>query len=284
MIKIVSWVLLSSVMSLLSFAAVSARADKSAFTLFDPTPRDQMRPMATDRPDTTESPITVDAGHLQLEMSLVEHAWDGDERSLAVAPFNLKVGLTNQIDLQFIATPYERTSINDGDDDRLEGFADDTQLRLKINLWGNDAPDKPWQTALAVMPFVKIPGGASELSNDHWEGGLIVPLSVQLPGDFALGLMAEVDVVYAGDDEDYGVAFVHTATISHDIPGLPDLAGYVEYIGIAPHDIGETYQALASTGLTYAINDDWIIDAGARFGISESEEDVAVFVGTSVRR
>ncbi|WP_375396658.1 hypothetical protein [uncultured Sphingomonas sp.] len=36
--------------------------DKSQYTLFDPTPRAAMRPFSTDRPDTTESPYTVDAG------------------------------------------------------------------------------------------------------------------------------------------------------------------------------------------------------------------------------
>jgi hypothetical protein len=48
-------------------AAVAATgpADKSAFSLFNPTPRELMREMSTDRPDTTESPYTVDAGHFQ---------------------------------------------------------------------------------------------------------------------------------------------------------------------------------------------------------------------------
>src|SRR5258707_15821817 len=42
--------------------------DKSGYTLFNPTPREYMRAFTTDRPDLTESPFTVDAGHFQLEM------------------------------------------------------------------------------------------------------------------------------------------------------------------------------------------------------------------------
>ena len=48
-------------------ADASASPDKSDYTLFNPTPRDRLREMSTDRPDKTESPFTVDAGHFQIE-------------------------------------------------------------------------------------------------------------------------------------------------------------------------------------------------------------------------
>ena len=38
------------------------KSSKSSYSLFQSTPRDMMRDMSTDRPDLTESPITVDAG------------------------------------------------------------------------------------------------------------------------------------------------------------------------------------------------------------------------------
>ncbi len=41
-------------------ATFPARAeDKSARTFLDPTPRDQMRELSTDRPDQTESPVAM---------------------------------------------------------------------------------------------------------------------------------------------------------------------------------------------------------------------------------
>ena len=51
-------------------------ADKSWFTLFHPTPEALLRELNTDRPDQTEGPITVDAGHFQLELDLVSYAYD----------------------------------------------------------------------------------------------------------------------------------------------------------------------------------------------------------------
>lgn len=73
-----------------------------------------MREMSTDRPDTTESPITVDAGHVQLELSLVDYAYndDGGVRSeeLSILPSNIKLGLLNNVDIQFIFTPLHARS------------------------------------------------------------------------------------------------------------------------------------------------------------------------------
>lgn len=268
-------------------AMASDDLDKSRFTLFDPTPRQAMREMSTDRPDTTESAYTVDAGHVQFELSFVDYAYDKNDgvktKTLGVLPSNIKLGLLNNTDIQFVFTPYQRVETEaDGSDDVAEGFSDDTQIRLKINLWGNDGPEPGLgDTALALMPFIKFPTGSDDLSNDHVEGGLIIPLAIALPNDFSLGLMAEIDAVYDDEDGDYGVDLVHTATISHQLVG--DLSGYLEYIGIAPHDTGNTYQAIASGGLTYALSDDWVLDCGGTVGISDSADDFSLFVGTSFR-
>lgn len=246
--------------------------------------------MSADRPDVTESPITVDAGHVQIELSLFDLTRDRDDgvrtRSIGIFPANVKLGLTNNLDIQFVFTPYQRIETSSGGQrDVIDGFSDDTQIRLKINLWGNDGPHPVFgNTAFAVMPFVKFPTGCpDELGNDRVEGGIILPFAADLPGGWGLGLMAEVDLVYNEEDDDYGLDFVHTATLSRAVPGFERLGFFVEYIGIAPIDTGATYQALGSGGLTFAINHDWMLDCGVTAGISDSADDIGVFVGTTVR-
>ena len=78
---------------ILAVAAGPARAqeetpDKSGYSLLNPTPREHWRPLSADRPDFTESPYTVDAGAMQLEMSFAEYAKNGDVDAWAVAPAN----------------------------------------------------------------------------------------------------------------------------------------------------------------------------------------------------
>src|SRR5688500_4882093 len=80
-------------------AEAPSAADKSRYSLFDPTPPEMMRELSTDRPDVTESPYTVDAGHFQVELSLIEYTRDEDQGAeldeWVVMPSNLKVGLLN---------------------------------------------------------------------------------------------------------------------------------------------------------------------------------------------
>src|SRR2546429_9195160 len=98
--------------------ASASAADKSQYNLLNPTPRDQMREFNTDRPDVTESPYTLDAGHFQLEMSLVEYTRDRSHgqtfEQFNVAPTNLKLGVLNNLDLQFVFEPYVHQTHADG--------------------------------------------------------------------------------------------------------------------------------------------------------------------------
>jgi hypothetical protein len=261
------------------------RADKSAYHLFNPTPRELMREMSTDRPDTTESAYTLDAGRFQIEMSFVDYTYDHDNddsvttHAWAVAPMLLKVGLLNNVDIQIGLDPYswvKETNRPTDTSETLEGFGD-TTVRLKVNLWGNDEG----VTALALMPFIKLPTAADELGNGNVEGGIIVPFAVSLPADFSLGLMAEFDFVRNGADDRYVVDFVHTATISHDLIG--DLSGYIEYAGFANLSHDEDYRGYFDAGLTYGLTPDVQLDTGIRVGLTEAAEDFGVFAGISVR-
>jgi hypothetical protein len=270
-----------SIIGLLS-ATVAMAADKSAYTLFDPTPPALLREMTTDRPDLTESAHTVDAGHWQLESSLLEYTYDeaGDATFTEwnVFPSNLKLGLTNSTDLQLVFEPHvwQRTR-SAGHTDSADGFGA-TQLRFKWNLWGNDEGD----TALAVMPFVQFPTARESIGGvDHVEGGLIVPLELSLPQEWSLTTMAEVDLVRDADDAGYGVALVHTASLSHAIAGPFD--GYVEYAGVTSRDLGAGYVAVAGGGLAYAVSRDVRLDSGVYFGLSDAADDFRTFVGLSIR-
>src|ERR1700690_3325848 len=54
----------------------SVPPDKGIYTLFNPVPENLMRDLSPDRPDGTESPFTVDAGHYQLEMDFANFTYN----------------------------------------------------------------------------------------------------------------------------------------------------------------------------------------------------------------
>jgi hypothetical protein len=255
--------------------AAEAAADKSAFHLFNPTPRELMRELSTDRPDTTESPYTVDAGHLQIEMSFAEYARDGGSEEWDAVPANLKVGLLNNVDAQFVLQPYQ--DIDADDAPHAAGFGD-AQLRVKVNLWGNDGGD----TALAVMPFVQFPTGEDDLTAGHAEYGVIVPLLMTVDDKTAFTVMAEADFVRDEENDGWDTELLHTASLARDV--TERVGVFIEYVGVLPLGGGDAdYQAYADAGATYALTDDVQLDVAMNIGLTDNAEDLRVFAGVSFR-
>lgn len=259
--------------------------DKSAFHLFHPTPTEWMREFSTDRPDQTESPHTVDAGHFQMEADAVTAEFDrdrtngGDVRSTSWgSSINLKAGLLNNVDIQFVLDPYAHSRVEDrvaGTVDQTSGVGD-LQTRLKINLWGNDGGT----TAFAVMPFVKWPLSASEVRNGRTEGGCIFILGCELPAGWNVTAQHEVDFV-AGADRGHDTAFINSITFGHDIIGR--LAGYVEFFSLVSTAPESPWQGQADIGFTYALNKHTQLDFGCNFGVTRSAPDFNPFLGFSLR-
>lgn len=245
------------------------------------------REMSTDRPDKTESPYTVEAGRFQFELDFVSYTIDryreGETRfrveTLNIAPINLKAGLTDSTDLQIILDSYVRQSITDrttGVRDAIDGFGDVT-VRLKHNLWGNDGGD----TALALMPFVKLPTNSNGLGNDAVEFGLIVPLAIAVSDRVGIGLMTEIDFLEESDGNGYAPSFVNSATVSF---ALTDALGlYTEVFTERSIERGAEWVVTFDTGLTFAISDDTQLDAGVNLGITRAADDLNIFVGLSRR-
>jgi len=251
--------------------------NKGVYGLGNPTPRHLMRPLSADRPDTTESPYTVDAGHIQIELSFAEWTRKDDgprTDTVDFLPINIKLGITNSDEVQLVISPY---SVIEEDGGARTAGPGDTAIRFKHNFWGNDSDG----TALAIMPFISLPTGASGISADRIEGGFILPFAMELPAGFSLGLMAELDFVWNDDGTAYDLDFVHTAVLGHDLVG--DLAGFVEYVGAASSDSETDYRATANLGLTLGLGPDVQLDGGVELGLTEAADDLRVYLGMTVR-
>jgi len=261
--------------------------DKGSYHLFNPTPRHLMRDMSTDRPDKTESAYTVDAGHFQVEMDLLNYSYDrdnglpGDTRieSVLIAPMNLKVGLCNRADLQLMLEPYTsvRTHIRAARQvENQRGFGD-VVVRVKANMWGNDGGP----TALALMPYVKLPTNQDHLGNNSVEGGLIAPFAMDLPGGWGMGLMTQFDGIRDEGGRGHHLEFINSITFGHQIIG--ELAGYVEFFSAVSTERGSDWVGSFDFGFTYGLTPDIQLDAGLNVGVTRSAEDINPFLGLSWR-
>ncbi len=236
-----------------------------------PCPAAELRQLSTDRPDTTESPHTVDAGHFQFEMEIANWSRNGREREFSLGETNAKIGLNRSTDLQVVLPFY--THVRNGGDD---GFGD-VEIRLKHNLWGNDEG----ATAMALMPFIKLPTANGDLGNGEVEGGLIVPLGFEGPAGWDCAVMAELDLEADDDGSDYHLVGVASATASH---GLTENTGiFLELVSVLSAESGSAWEAYFNTGMTCCITPTWQLDGGIRVGLTSAATDFMPFVGVSTK-
>jgi hypothetical protein len=265
-------------------AALVTPQQKSGFHLFNPTPRTLLRDLSTDRPDKTESPYTVDAGHLQVEMDLLSYSFDRynqehtRDETFGYASANFKIGLCNQADLQLVVPTHNRVRSHDRANGTVQnhtGFGD-LVARLKMNFWGNDGG----ATAFAAMPFVKIPTSQDDLGNDAIEGGLILPLAVELPRGWGMGLMTELDFNQSSSG-DHHFEFINSITFSHQVIG--DLGGYFEFFSAVSAENSSDWIGTFDVGLVYALTENIQLDAGVNVGLTRAADDLNPFAGVTVR-
>ena len=261
--------------------------DKSGYSLFNPTPRQFMRELSTDRPDRTESPYTVDAGHFQLEMDLAN--WTSDQqhsskvnewtREWGIAPLNLKLGLLNNIDIQLVIDNYVHLRIEDHltrTVEKASGFGD-VLTRLKVNLWGNDGG----KTAFGIMPVIKWPLPESGLRSGRTDGGIIFPFAAELPAGWGMGAMTEFDFIHNSLTSGYHAEFINSITFGHAIVGK--LRGYLEFFSSVSTERGSNWIGTIDCGLTYLLAENIQLDAGSNFGVTAAAYDINAFSGISVR-
>lgn len=262
-----------------------AGVDKSVFHLFNPTPSQYLRVMDTDGPGTTESPYTVDAGHFQIELTFLAYTSERDRledqsyelEAWAIAPMILKVGLLNQLDAQLVIEPYYIVDEHMGAHRvTSRGFGDMT-LRFKYNFWGNDGG----ATAFAATPYVKFPTSDEGLGNDGVAGGLVLPLSVDLPQDFWLGLTARFDVVPDWADDGYHAEFINTIALGADV--FENLFGYMEFFNAVSTERDTSRVSTFNTGLICSVTDNTQLNAGVNLGVTRAADDWTAFAGMAWR-
>lgn len=268
-------------------STVQSPPDKSQYHLLNPTPPTLLRELSTDRPDKTESPITLDAGHFQLEMDLVSYTRDHDTRngadtrteSYAVAPLNLKVGLLNSLDFQLVLPTWNWQKTTDrvaGTTTKQSGFGDIVP-RVKYNVWGNDTG----KTALGIMPFLKIPTSQDGLGNNSVEGGLILPFAFELPRGFGAVVMTEFDISRDEAGSGHHAEFINTITVGHSIVGKLD--GYIEFFSQVSAESDTDWIGTFDVGFTYGLTPNMQLDAGVNIGVTRAADDINPFLGFSYR-
>lgn len=268
----------------------AASPDKSQYTLFNPTPDRLLRDLTTDRPDVTESPFTVDAGHVQIESNLFGYSRsrpDADDvvtDSYEVATTNIRLGLTNSTEVNVVWQPYGvvRTRPPAPTEATRSSGIGGVDIRGKINLWGNDNFEKPGDTAFGLLPFITLPTDRHNgISPEHVEGGIILPLAIKLTDKFGLGINTGVNAVKNEDASGYHSEWVGSVSLAYE--WSENFGTYYEVAGRAGtrNPLGDIVQV--NTGFTYKLNANLQLDAGINIGVTRAADRINPFVGITMR-
>jgi hypothetical protein len=259
--------------------------DKSGYSLFDPTPDDQMRKFAPDRPTKGYSVRTIDAGHFELETDTISYTYSQyagiATRGVQALDPTFKIGITNWMDFEIQSNGLQSLrsvdSFSGATVARGNGLGD-AFLRTKMNLFGNDSG----AAGLAVIPYVKLPSSTPVISNGAVEGGLIAPFALR-PQDYIITLMTEVDALKDANDSRRYANFVNLIGVSHPFPGIEGVNAMVELFSSAGTDRATPAIYTFDTGMNFRLGKHAILDVGLNLGLNRAAPKAQIYTGISIR-
>jgi hypothetical protein len=288
-VAIISLLLLSSLPSWAD--SDSPPVSKSQYNLFNPTPDDAMRGMDTDRPNVTNTPHTIDAGHVQIETGLYDwrhfhdrtHGNDVITDTLSFGHINARLGVTNNFEVNATVDTYNWVKSTDkvsGQTTRFSGFGD-TIIGGKLNLWGNEGGDEPWTSGFALQPQVKLPTAQTGIGNNHVEWTMDAPFLINLVGGFHLGLETTLGQERNAANSGYVVGWQNSASVDHVIFGAVDV--YFEYAMHVTTERDAQPRQSVDVGFTYPVSDNVEIDSGVFIGTNKATPGIEWTSGVSFR-
>lgn len=231
--------------------------------------------LVTDRPDQTESAVTVPAGRWQVESGVsLTHGDDVEVEELAATL--VRVGLAENFELRLGWAGLIRER---GPGEDLDG-AGDGELGAKLVLREENgaAPQ------LAVIAGTSVPFGERGVSSERFDPALRLCVSRTLSQRLSLGANVGAEwssEVSAGGGRSTGARGIYTVTLGAAVGERT--GAFVELFGdfsLSQH--GPPAHTLDG-GVTFLVREDLQVDVAAGVGLSEAAPDWFVGVGVSWR-
>lgn len=239
-----------------------------------------LRPIPVDRPSKSDNPITLNKSNFMIETSFFDYTRNKSnsnesESFNALTSSTFKFGLTNNQELQILIDSYKYSRQNTNSElDEKDGLGDVT-LRIKHNIFGNNGS----KYALTIIPFLKIPTNQNELGNDHHEGGITIPLNINLAKNYSLTLQSGISSVK--ENSNRAAAYTNIATLSKSFTSK--ISAFTEIFFYKSDLTNSKWQNTLDLGISYAINENFVLDMAVNFGVSEYADDINILSGMAYR-
>lgn len=242
-----------------------------------------LRAFCADRPGKATPPCILDAGHLQLEIGLIDvsrqHEDGARDNTYAIGASELRIGVSKRSEIEIGWTPWAIERTRDVTGANRHAGVGDLILGFRTALTNPDGAG----VAISLRPFVTAPTATHQMGAGGWEGGMMLPISAPLPHQWSLGLTPEVDVARNASGRGTHPAWSGTIAVGH---GLGPVALGAELWGAVDDDpIGRTRRASFDLTAAWAPSflTDVQFDSGVNAGLDSHTPRLELYAGVSRR-
>jgi hypothetical protein len=239
-------------------------------------------PIVTDRPDFTESSVTVGRGVVQIESGYTYLFDDDGAASLRAhtAPEMLtRIGvLADWLELRIGYTWVEETTHEFGVSRTTINGSDDLYLGVKLALTGQEGilPE------MALVPQMFVPSGSTEVTADEVLPGVNWLYGWDVCEWIATGGQTQVNRRLDDVTGEPYAEFSQSWTIGYAV--AERLGGYTEWFCFAPDGADTNHnENYFDGGLTFLVTDDVQLDVRAGVGLNAAAADLFTGIGLSIR-
>ena len=243
---------------------------------------DGLQDLCSDRPTKSTDPCTVDLGHWQVELDLVNYSYQVDNglktATLIVADPTVKWGLTGDSDVEVSFTPYETVRQSSANGHSIVSGFGDIYLRYKNVL----TQESDGSFAVAIEPYVKLPSGSSGLGNRALEGGGVASITLGLPLGLTLTTDPELDVFKNANGSGYHTGASTLIDIGRQI--TPEVSGAIEVWTNENFDpAGTVRQASFDVALAWLARRELQFDIGLNAGLNAATPRLQIYNGVTFK-
>lgn len=215
-------------------------------------------PLVGDRPDFTESALTVAPGKVQIEAGATLDASDAAD-GWTVGEVLIRHGLKPGTELRLVLPSY--LSLEPASDDRRDG-AGNAGVGLKQRLTHPDAAGP----RVAVLTTVTLPTGSDDVTDSVTAADLVLAVEWDLADTIGLGMNAGAELVF--DDDNSTQQWLSAAL---GLAATERLGFFVESF-VFTEEL-DRYASYLSLGATYLLSENLSVDARVGLGLDDRDDE-----------
>jgi Putative MetA-pathway of phenol degradation len=216
----------------------------------------------TDRPDFTESGVSVPVGKVQVEGG-IGWANQASVGGVSLPDMLIRIGIVRGLEVRLGVPDYQSSEF-------LEGYGN-ASLGGKLDINNLIAG---WETAVIAM--LELPTGAEGVGSEHASGEVILAGGTDINSVYSLGSQVMVGVTGTDDGADF--VFGGTVVVGRSITEA--LGSFLELATLI-HDTDGT-AVLLHGGLTYVLRNNLQLDFHGAVGLTADSPDSLIGAGFAI--